>query len=79
MCILCIHVVPLQIAATSDNSSLRTTVMEFCTEVTECGFTKAIPCITMDDKIMLIQTGLFIMSYYEVKHKWISSVKVYKH
>ena len=56
MCILRIHVVPLQIAATSDNSSLRTTVMEFCTEVTECGFTKAIPCITMDDKITLIQT-----------------------
>ena len=41
MCILRIHVVPLQIAATSDNSSLRTTVMEFCTEVTECEFAKA--------------------------------------
>ena len=30
--------------------------MKFCTEVTECGFIKAIPCITIDDKITLIQT-----------------------
>ena len=30
--------------------------MEFCTEIIECGFTKPLPCLVMEDKIALIQT-----------------------